>query len=249
MTVEHFEVDHPLLVGEKKVDDVSFTVHKGEILGITGLMGSGRTELVEGIFGAFPKDARGKVFLEGRPLSIAHPKDAIKAGIALVTEDRKLLGLVGGMSVRENATLAILDNLRRNLVVDRLEENKVVAEMIGALRIKTASQEVPVKNLSGGNQQKVVLAKWLLAKPKVLILDEPTRGVDVGAKVEIYQLVSDLAEKGVAIVMISSELPEILGMSDRIVVMCEGKLVAELDRAEATQERIMRFATLGRAAA
>jgi D-xylose transport system ATP-binding protein len=270
LEVEDMVVDHPLLLGERRVDRVSFQVHEGEILGITGLMGSGRTELVEGIFGAFPRQTHGRVKIDGREAAIRSPRDAIEAGIGLVTEDRKLLGLVLGMSVRENASLAVLDELaiggarsgevrppayarfaRRALrllsIVDRLEEKRRVDEIVQRLRVKTPSLETKVVTLSGGNQQKVVIAKWLLAKPKVLILDEPTRGVDVGAKAEIYQLMNELVRGGVAIIMISSELPEVLGMSDRILVMREGEKAAELSRAEATEERIMSYATLGAA--
>ncbi len=245
LAVEEMIVDHPLLVGERRVDRVSFEVHAGEILGITGLMGSGRTELVEGIFGTFPRQTRGVVRVDGQVVSIGSPADAIAAGIGLVTEDRKLLGLVLGMSVRENASLAVLDQLSRWSIVDRLEEKRRVEEMVQRLRVKTPSLETKIESLSGGNQQKVVIAKWLLAQPKVLILDEPTRGVDVGAKAEIYGLMNDLARQGVAIVMISSELPEVLGMADRILVMREGEKAADLSRVEATEEVIMSYATLG----
>jgi D-xylose transport system ATP-binding protein len=163
----------------------------------------------------------------------------------LVTEDRKLLGLVLGMTVRENATLAVLDDLSRGSVIDSLEERKVATEITTRLRVKAPSIEARVGNLSGGNQQKVVLAKWLLAKPKVLILDEPTRGIDVGAKVEIYHLINELAASGVGIIVISSELPEVLGLADRVLVMHEGRKVAELPREEADPKIIMRYATLG----
>ncbi|MCC7382462.1 MAG: sugar ABC transporter ATP-binding protein [Deltaproteobacteria bacterium] len=249
LRIERLSVDHPLLLGEREVDDVSFDLHAGEILGITGLMGSGRTELVEGIFGAFPARTQGSVSIEGRALVRKSPRDAIAAGIGLLTEDRKLLGLVLGMTVAENATLAILDSLTRFGAIDHLEERRRASEMVRSLRIKTPSIDTPVGSLSGGNQQKVVLARWLLAKPKVLILDEPTRGVDVGAKAEIYQLIDQLARDGVGIIIISSELPEVLGMSDRLLVMREGRKVAELSRAEATEQRVMSFATLGRAVA
>jgi ABC-type sugar transport system ATPase subunit len=245
LAVEDMVVDHPLLVGERRVDRVSFELHAGEILGITGLMGSGRTELVEGIFGVFPRQTHGRVRIEGREVRIKSPRDAIDAGIGLVTEDRKLLGLVLGMTVRENASLAVLDALSKWSIVDRLEEKRRVEEMVQRLRVKTPSLETRVLTLSGGNQQKVVIAKWLLAKPKVLILDEPTRGVDVGAKAEIYGLMNDLVRQGVAIIMISSELPEVLGMADRILVMREGEKAAELSRAEATEELVMKHATLG----
>jgi D-xylose transport system ATP-binding protein len=247
LAVEEMIVDHPLLIGERRVDRVSFELRRGEILGITGLMGSGRTELVEGIFGVFPRQTRGKVIIDGKEVAIRSPRNAIDAGIGLVTEDRKLLGLVLGMTVRENASLAVLDQLSKWSVVDRLEEKRRVEEIVQRLRVKTPSLETKVMTLSGGNQQKVVIAKWLLAKPKVLILDEPTRGVDVGAKAEIYHLMNELVRDGVAIIMISSELPEVLGMADRILVMREGEKAAELSRAEATEELIMSYATLGQA--
>ncbi len=230
---------------EKRVHDVDFTLARGEVLGMTGLMGAGRTELVEAVFGA--RAATGSIFVDGQKIEVRAPADAIRAGIGLVTEDRKLLGLVLGMSVRENITLAVLDSLSNYWVIDRLEERKIAAEMSQKLHVKAPSVEARVGNLSGGNQQKVVLAKWLLSKPKVLILDEPTRGIDVGAKVEIYHLINELARSGVGIIVISSELPEVMGLSDRILVMHEGKKVAELTRDRADAKRIMSYATLGRA--
>ncbi|HZO88217.1 MAG TPA: sugar ABC transporter ATP-binding protein [Chthonomonadaceae bacterium] len=224
--------------------DISFAVRQGEILGIAGLVGAGRTELARAIFGADPIDG-GTIELFGRPVKIRSPQDAIRHGIGLVTEDRKQQGLVLGMAVRENNTLANLDALSTLGFIRSREERQVAEKYRASLAIKTPSIEQTVQNLSGGNQQKVVLAKWLFTGSKVLIFDEPTRGIDVGAKSEIYKLMNELAAQGVAIIMISSELPEVLGMSDRILVMHEGSIAGELSRAEATQEKIMHLATGG----
>ena len=224
--------------------DISFTVHQGEVLGIAGLVGAGRTETARAIFGADPIDG-GTVELFGKAVKIRSPQDAIRQGIGLVTEDRKQQGLVLGMAVRENNTLANLDILSTLGFIRRKEEREVAEKYRADLSIKTPTIEQAVQNLSGGNQQKVVLAKWLYTGSKVLIFDEPTRGIDVGAKSEIYKLMNELAAKGVAIIMISSELPEVLGMSDRILVMHGGRITGELSRADATQEKIMHLATGG----
>ncbi|HZP80132.1 MAG TPA: sugar ABC transporter ATP-binding protein [Chthonomonadaceae bacterium] len=224
--------------------DISFTVRKGEILGIAGLVGAGRTETARALFGADPIDS-GTIELFGEPVKIRSPQDAIRHGIGLVTEDRKQQGLVLGMAVRENNTLAHLDALSTLGFIRRREERQVAEKYRADLGIKTPTIEQTVQNLSGGNQQKLVLAKWLFTGSKVLIFDEPTRGIDVGAKSEIYKLMNELAAQGVAIIMISSELPEVLGMSDRILVMHEGRIAGELSRAEATQEKIMHLATGG----
>jgi len=230
---------------QNKLHDVSLTVRKGEIVGLAGLVGAGRTELARAIFGADPIDS-GEVLLEGRPVRVRSPQDAIKLGIGLVTEDRKAQGLVLGMAVRENITLANLRALTRFNFIMAGREREVAQKFVTELSIRTPSIEQAVQNLSGGNQQKVVLAKWLFTQSKVLIFDEPTRGIDVGAKTEIYQLMNSLAAQGVGIIMISSELPEVIGMSDRIYVMHEGRVAGELSAAEATQERIMQLATGGR---
>lgn len=244
LEVKHFEVDHPVLAGVKQVKDTSFYAAKGEILGIAGLMGSGRTELVTGIFGAFPKDARGEVYLEGEKLDFKSPQNAIDHGIGLVTEDRKAMGLVLGQSVLQNMTISSLETVVNQWgVINKAKERKLANGYIEQLNIKTPGLDVAIDTLSGGNQQKVIVAKWLNTMPKVLILDEPTRGIDVGAKVEIYNLLNKLVEDGVTVIMISSELPEVMGMSDRILVMCEGEIAAELTREEATKELIMEYAT------
>ena len=226
------------------LEDINFTVRQGEVLGIAGLVGAGRTELARAIFGADPIDA-GEIWLNGSKVNIRSPRDAIRMGIGLVTEDRKELGLILGMVVRENISMANLDALTKLGFVNRREEKKVAVKYIEDLLIKTPSCEQEVQNLSGGNQQKVVLAKWLFTQSKVLIFDEPTRGIDVGAKTEIYNLMNRLAANGAAIIMISSELLEVLGMSDRILVMHEGRITGEVSREDATQEKIMHLATGG----
>ena len=243
LRVSNLCVDHPFLPGEKVVSDASFNLRRGEILGISGLMGSGRSELVTALFGAFPSDVTGEVHLEGRRLRLKSPFQSIKDGLGLVTEDRKRFGLVLIMSVGENITMACLDTLSRLQWILKGKEEETIQRHVKDLNIKTAGHRVAVNTLSGGNQQKVVIAKWLANSPKVLILDEPTRGVDVGARFEIYQIMNKLVEQGVGIIMVSSELPEVLGMSDRILVMHEGAITGEFDRADATQEKIMACAT------
>lgn len=225
--------------------DIDLTVRKGEIVGLAGLVGAGRTELARCIFGADRYDT-GEILLAGKAIRVRCPKDAIAHGIGLVTEDRKQQGLVLGMAVRENTTLANLQNLTSFGFVQGGRERSVTAKYIKDLAIKTPSAEQTVRNLSGGNQQKVVLAKWLFTESKLLIFDEPTRGIDVGAKYEIYLLMHELAAKGNGILMISSELPEVLGMSDRVVVMHEGRIGGELPREKATSEAVMHLATGGK---
>jgi ABC-type sugar transport system ATPase subunit len=224
-------------------DDISFDVRKGEILGVAGLMGAGRTELVMSLFGVWGKKEAGELRLEGKPLTLRGANAAIRAGISLVSEDRKRYGLVLGMDIKENSTLASLERIAKLGVINKNEEIKRADHYVKELRTKTPSLEQKVGNLSGGNQQKVVIAKWLLTQPKILFLDEPTRGIDVGAKVEIYNIMNDLIDQGVCVVMISSELPEVLGMSDRILVIHEGRLAGTLVREEATQEKVMHYAT------
>ncbi len=222
--------------------NVSFAVHAGEIVGIAGLVGSGKIEVAHALFGAIPIGA-GDIVIEGRKVDITSPSDAIARGIGLVPEDRKTQGLVLGMSVRANISLPSLDRLEVAGFVRRDEERRVVEQRIARLQIHTASPEQAARTLSGGNQQKVVVAKWLEGGGKVLLMCEPTRGIDVGAKVELYRLMVELARTGVAQLLISSELPEVLGMSDRILVMHEGEITGEFSRAEATQEAIMASAT------
>ncbi|MGA9089271.1 MAG: sugar ABC transporter ATP-binding protein [Bradyrhizobium sp.] len=245
LEVRNLDVDHPALPGEKRVRNASFSAYRGEILGIAGLMGAGRTELVSAIFGACPGATHGDVLVAGKKIEIRSPADAIDHGIALLTEDRKALGLFLGQSIAFNTTIASLPTISTRLtgVIDAARERALVEKYVEELGVKTPDIDTIVGTLSGGNQQKVVLGKWLNASPEIFILDEPTRGIDIGAKVEIYKLLNRLAGQGVAIIMISSELPEVLGMSDRILVMREGAIVAEFTRDEATREAIMEFAT------
>lgn len=224
--------------------DVSFEVKQGEIVALAGLMGAGRTEIVQSLFG-YKKATAGKVKINGKSVKIRTPHDAIGHGLAYVTEDRKSEGLILDFSVEQNISLSNFPTLSSNGLMSAKKERALFDRMKERLGIRTSSPELPVKSLSGGNQQKVVLSKWLGTNPSILILDEPTRGVDVGAKKEIYSIMNELAEKGVAIVMISSELPEVLGMADRVLVMHEGKLTAQLDNKDLTQETIMNYATGG----
>jgi len=225
------------------VRNVSFELHAGEIVGLTGLVGAGRTETARLIFGADPKDS-GVIELDNKPINATSPRDAIRKGICLLTEDRKTQGLVLGQTVQENFGLPNLKQFTQTGLIDRTKESGAFAKFVNQIPIKVASHEQPAQTLSGGNQQKVVLAKWLQRNAEVIIFDEPTRGIDVGAKYEIYQLIHQLADEGKAILMISSELPEILGMSDRILVMNEGKITGEItDVSSTTQEEIMKLAT------
>jgi ABC-type sugar transport system ATPase subunit len=227
----------------KAVRDVSFALRRGEVLGLTGLVGAGRTEVARLLFGADRPDA-GRVTLDGRDLRIRSPRDAIRAGICLLTEDRKQQGLVLGLPVRENFGLPNLPKFSRASFVREVSERRAFAGFVESMRIKISDQEQITRTLSGGNQQKVVLAKWLQTHSEIVLIDEPTRGIDVGAKFEIYQLINQLAASGKAILMISSELPEALGMCDRILVMREGRLAGEVtDVANATQAQILRLAT------
>nr|WP_314420342.1 sugar ABC transporter ATP-binding protein [uncultured Pseudomonas sp.] len=221
---------------------VTFDLHAGEIMGIAGLMGSGRTNIAETIFGITPSSG-GEIQLDGLPVCITSPNMAIEKGFALLTEDRKLTGLFPCLSVLENMEMAILPHYAGNGFIQQKALRALCEDMCKKLRVKTPSLEQCIDTLSGGNQQKALLARWLMTNPRVLILDEPTRGIDVGAKVEIYRLISFLASEGMAVIMISSELPEVLGMSDRVMVMHEGELMGTLDRSEATQERIMQLAS------
>lgn len=240
--VEGIRLDHPDRPGDYLVNDMSFAVCKGEVLGLFGLMGAGRTELFETIFGLHANASVGSLFLDGAELPISSPFDAIEAGIALVPEDRKRQGLVLDMSVAASVSLASIGQIERFGFLSNRLERALTDSYIDRLHIKTASQAQSVKNLSGGNQQKVVIAKWLATKPKVLLLDEPTRGIDVNAKNEIYKLISELVAAGLAIVMSSSELPEIMTIADRIIVLSEGRKTAEFSRAAATEESILKAA-------
>jgi len=241
-TAGRFEKGEPVLEVEgltrqDKFGKASFKVHRGEVLGLAGLMGAGRTDLANAIYGLAPATA-GEIRVHGRPVRINCPAAALSAGIALVSEDRRQFGLVPQMSVACNLTLASL----RNWIIDGRAEDRVAEEQIRAFAIKATDPSQPVMSLSGGNQQKVVIAKALLTQPEILILDEPTRGIDIGAKAEVYAIVNRLARAGKAILLISSELPELLALSDRILVMRQGALTAELDPRQTSQEEILKFA-------
>jgi len=222
--------------------DISFSLHRGEVLGIFGLMGAGRTELLECILGLHAGDYTGELKIEGRLSDIRTPRDAIRAGIVLVPEDRKKDGLIPGLDVRTNISLSVLRSIGRNGLVNGKAERTLAMHYKDSLRIKTPNLEQPVRHLSGGNQQKVILARCLATNPKVLMLDEPTRGIDVNAKNEIYRLILELAEGGLGIIVVSSELPEILAVSDRILVLCEGKLTGVFPRATANEDDILKAA-------
>ena len=240
MEVKDWTVYHPEFSERKVCDGVNINVRAGEVVGIYGLMGAGRTELAMSVFGrSYGIGISGTLKLRGEQVVLKSPKQAIEAGLAYVTEDRKGYGLVLSNSILRNTTLANLKGVSRGIFIDKDQETEVAQEYVGKLRTKTPSVEQLVGNLSGGNQQKVLLAKWMFANPDVLILDEPTRGIDVGAKYEIYCIINDLAKAGKSVIMISSELPEVIGMSDRIYIMNQAKIVGEMDAAVATQENIM----------
>lgn len=222
--------------------DINFELHRGEILAFSGLVGAGRTEMARALFGADRIDS-GEIFIEGKQVTITSPDSAVKAGLALVPEGRQTQGLVLMQTVERNIALPNLDALSQNQMVNKGKMHQLVQRFVDLMNIRTPSLDQHVMNLSGGNQQKVVLAKWLASNPKALILDEPTRGIDVGAKAEVYEIMNNLVQQGIGIIMISSEMPEILAISDRILVMYEGRIMGELSRADATQERIMTLAS------
>jgi ribose transport system ATP-binding protein len=242
LSVRNMCLAHPRREGDNIVDHVSFAVKAGEVLGLFGLMGAGRTELLETIFGLHPKNSSGDIFLNGRRVKINSPADAINLGIGFITEDRKLEGLVFQMSVAKSISLASLEQAECFGFLSSTLEAQLARYYVGRLRIKTPSIKHVVENLSGGNQQKVIIAKWLATNPRILLLDEPTRGIDVNAKNEIYRLISELTQAGLAIVMVSSELPEIMAIADRIIVLSEGKQTTGFSRVQATEESIMKAA-------
>lgn len=240
MEVEHWNACHPLYSDRKVVNDVSFYVRKGEVVGICGLMGAGRTELAMSIFGkSYGVNISGKVRIKGQEVALNSVREAIRHKLAYVTEDRKGNGLILGNPIKINTTLANMQAISRRSIIDKDKEFAVAEDYRDKLKTKCPTVEQNVGNLSGGNQQKVLLSKWMFAEPDILILDEPTRGIDVGAKYEIYCIINRLAAEGKSVIMISSELPEVLGMSDRIYIMNEGRMVGEVSSAEATQEKIM----------
>jgi inositol transport system ATP-binding protein len=230
------------------IEDISFDLHRGEILGLAGLMGAGRTEVLEAIFGVTKVDA-GTITINGKEVSIKAPADAIKAGMGLLTEDRKLTGIMPALSVRDNMTIANLDRFSPGGILRKRQMEAACQSQREALAIRTPSLAQLIKNLSGGNQQKVLVSRWLMTLPDVLMIDEPTRGIDVGAKSEIHRLMSGLAREGKAILMVSSEMPEVLGMSDRVLVMAGGRITGEFSREEATQEKVLEAATVAAPAA
>ena len=244
LRVENLCFHNPENTKDLLVNDVSFSLKKGEVLGICGLMGAGRTEVLEAIFGLYPAYVSGKIFVEGVEKQIKSVSDAISAGIGLVPEDRKLQGLILNMDVTRNTSLAILERISNFDFINKKKEEEISLNYIQKLKTQVKSPRMEVQKLSGGNQQKVVIAKWLATNPKVLLLDEPTRGIDIGAKAEIYKLIHELAEQGIGIVVVSSELPEILAVSDTILVLSESKLTATMSREEATEEIIMKAALL-----
>jgi D-xylose transport system ATP-binding protein len=242
MRVEHFQVQHPNSTIKNIIEDVSFTLYCGEVLGLSGLVGSGRSELLRAVFGALPK-RNGKLFIENTERHINDSRSAIRNGIGFLTEDRKKDGFVGTMNIQENMTLSILKKITNASFIDNKLEEQKVRQYFDSLKIKAPSPKTQIINLSGGNQQKVVLAKSLLTEMKVLLLDEPTVGIDVGAKSEIYKIIKELAEGGLAIVMVSSEYPELLAMCDRFVIIANGRVAGELKKNEADEEKIIRMAS------
>jgi ribose transport system ATP-binding protein len=242
LAVEGITLRHPERADGFVVRDVSFSVRRGEVVGMFGLMGAGRTELLETIFGLHPRTSTGTIRVDGRQVQIRFPRQAIEIGLALAPEDRKIDGLVLLMSVAENIGLACVDQVTRAGIVSTRRERELARRIVDRLEVKTPSLGQAARNLSGGNQQKVVLAKWLATNPKVLLLDEPTRGIDINAKREIYAIVDELARSGLGVLMVSSELPETLAISDRILVLAEGRITAEFHRAEATEEEVLKAA-------
>lgn len=242
LEIKNCSLKHPLFRITNILTDISFQLHKGEILGVYGLMGAGRTELMEIIFGLHPKNSNGTVVVNNKTVAIKKPADAIAAGIALVPEDRKLHGLVLNQNIKSNISITVLKTLESFGLLNAKKEKALAQNYINQLAIKTSSEKNLAQQLSGGNQQKIVLAKWLATHPQVLLLDEPTRGIDINAKAEIYKLMKSLAAQGMGIVMVSSELPEILAVSDRVLVLCEGALTASIPIEEATEAGILKYA-------
>ena len=241
LRVEHLSVPHPNINGKKIVDDIGFALHKGEILGIGGLVGAGRSECLGAIFGQYTAGVQKKVFLKGKEVKISSPRDAIENGIGFITEERKSNGIIWMLSIRENMSVASLPKLPGRFFVKRAHERQAVEEQSKRLRIKAPSMETKLIQLSGGNQQKVILGKWLMNAPEILFVDEPTKGIDVGTKADFYQIMSDLTKQGVSIVMVSSDMPELIAMSDRVLVLAGGKITAELrkEAGEITETGIM----------
>jgi ABC-type sugar transport system ATPase subunit len=243
LSVEGLSLPWPGHARPYRLQDIRFSLRGGEILGVAGLMGAGRTELLECLFGATTERPTGRIVLDGQPVDFRHPGDAVEAGVAMVTEDRKRLGLFSLLNVRENTTACTLDRAAFAGVINRYREEGLADGIVNRLNVKAAGLETPITSLSGGNQQKTIIGRWLLTNPRVLLLDDPTRGVDVGAKAELYRLMDELCRAGIAILLTSSELPELLTVCDRILVLSEGRLTAEFSRSEATEQNIMEAAT------
>jgi len=243
LRVEKLKLASPSQADRWQLEDISFSLHAGEIVGIAGLLGAGRTELLEVLFGLASTPVEGRIVLNGREVLFDHPQEALRAGLALVTEDRKRLGLFENFDVRENITLSSLAEITRGGLLSGKEETRAAEASISQLGIRTAGTDAAVTELSGGNQQKCIIARWLRTQPQVLLLDDPTRGIDVGAKAEIYRLADQLCRQGIAILVTSSELPELLTLCDRILVLSEGRLTGEFSREQATEERLMEAAT------
>lgn len=243
LSVRQLSLPWPGHARQWRLQDISFDVCEGEIVGFAGLMGAGRTELLESIFGASEEEPLGKITLDGEPIAFRHPNEAKAAGVAMVNEDRKRLGIFAEMSVGENMSLCTLEKYASAGLVSRRREADAINEMINQLQVKTSGTQAAITSLSGGNQQKCIIGRWLLAEPRLLMLDDPTRGVDVGAKAELYRLMDELCRQGIAIIITSSELPELLTVCDRILVLSEGRLTGEFSRSEATEQKIMEAAT------
>ncbi len=245
LEVSHLRLPWPGHARRWRLENISFQLRKGEILGVAGLMGAGRTELLECLFGASPQRPQGMIRLEGRRVTFRHPRDARRAGIALVTEDRKRLGLFPQLNVKENISICTLRDATTGGWLSYRQERRLAEPIVDQLAIKMPRLDAPITTLSGGNQQKCIIGRWLLTQPKILLLDDPTRGVDVGAKAELYRLMDRLRREGMSMILTSSELPELLTNCDRILILSEGRLTGELSREEATEQRIMELATLG----
>lgn len=243
LTVKQLSLPWPGHARKWRLENISFELRAGEVLGFAGLMGAGRTELLECLFGTSPHPPQGEILVNGMQRSFAHPREAMQAGIALVTEDRKRLGLFDHMTVRDNITICTLGEAVRGGVVNARKERELADESVGLLGVKTDGVEAPILSLSGGNQQKCIIARWLRTQPQILLLDDPTRGIDVGAKAELYSVVNDLCQQGMGIVITSSELPELLTVCDRVLVLCEGRLTGEFAGDSLTEQNIMEAAT------
>ena len=242
LKVDHLSVPHPSIMDKNIVDDISFELHRGEILGFGGLVGAGRSEALGAVFGQYTKGITKEVEVFGKKVTIKNPRDAIKLGIGFVTEERKKNGFVWLFSIMQNLTLVHLPKLSRNIFIDRKYEREKAQEIFESMNVKAPNMETLIVNLSGGNQQKVVVGKWLLENPDILFVDEPTKGIDVGAKAEIYQIMRKLTAQGKSIIMASSDMPELVNVSDRVLVFGGGKIQGELVGEEITQEAVMRLA-------